>query len=90
MPEWNGCELGHTRKAMECPSCSGSDDQKWFKWYRSRTSSKAVKERIDAYLSHSSVSDTQPAGATDAIGPLAPAIGHEDETAGGRAPMERP
>lgn len=55
------CELGHTQKAMECPSCSGSLDSAWWKWYRSRTSSKNVKAAIDRLMK---ARDAKPEGET--------------------------
>jgi hypothetical protein len=45
-----GCSLGHTRKAMECPSCSGSTDPAWWRWYRGRTQSAKVKAAINEWL----------------------------------------
>lgn len=44
------CFLGHTQKAKECPACSGSTDPEWWKWYRGRTMSKAIKAAIDEHL----------------------------------------
>lgn len=49
-----GCVLGHRRKAMECPGCAEANGSEaspaWWRWYRSRTSSKQVKAAIDARL----------------------------------------
>lgn len=49
----SACALGHTRLAYECPACSEAKDGKpaseeHWRWYRSRTSSKRIKERIDS------------------------------------------
>lgn len=44
------CALGHTRKAMECPACSGSTDLAHWRWYKSRTSSKRIRAGVQAYL----------------------------------------
>lgn len=45
-----GCALGHTTKAMECPSCSGTDDLEHWKWYKTRTSSKRVRALVQAHI----------------------------------------
>lgn len=50
------CHLGHKRKAMECPACSGSTDIAWWKWYKGRTQSKDVKARIVEWLARQNVS----------------------------------
>ena len=53
MADSAACVLGHTSKAMECPSCCGvtpEADPAWWRWYRGRTMSKAVKARIDEVL----------------------------------------
>lgn len=44
------CVLGHTKKAMECPSCCDSKDAAWWRWYRGRTSSKDVRAKVAAVL----------------------------------------
>ncbi len=48
--EYVPCQLGHARKAMECPACSDSTDVAWWKWYRGRTSSTEVRARVTAWL----------------------------------------
>jgi hypothetical protein len=35
---------------MECPACSGSDDRAWWKWYKTRTQSADVRQRISNWL----------------------------------------
>jgi hypothetical protein len=53
------CELGHKQQAMECPACNDAKGNEpaelaWWKWYKTRTSSKPIKEliatKIDALL----------------------------------------
>lgn len=49
------CVLGHTKRAMECPSCGEAATgekatvEHW-RWYRTRTSSKRIKDLIDKHL----------------------------------------
>jgi hypothetical protein len=47
--------LGHLRRSMECPACaelSGAEKQpeETWRWFRTRTSSKRIKARIDERL----------------------------------------
>jgi len=50
------CALGHTSRAYECPACSEAltgakcPIEHW-RWYRSRTGSKRIRDAVDRYLS---------------------------------------
>lgn len=45
------CVLGHKRKSFECPACATQPmERRAWHWYRSRTSSKRVKDALAAIL----------------------------------------
>ncbi len=70
------CRVGHVTLAMECPGCAEARGYEttveMWRWYRTRTSSRAVKDAITAHLATLSepVSHGQPQPSSgDAIGP---------------------